>query len=434
MTNIVTKYQPITGKVGFRVVTSGSDPSNLYKSMEITGALPACIDSASYFYWMPTDTDNTYWKLYINFDYESSSDPTIVLYDYFGSNQITVPVAELGGDNPVEFLGLTPDFIETYSSLFIKPFSSMDIVDSGLISSPFEINLDIPFMRNTDFILNPEWLASDQVILNKYNLRLASVNDSMNVKCCFPVDHMFRMSSFVTNDDNTTEQIEINWLIKQNDDILHEEKSLLPDTNFNNLLNGLLGINAQKVHLNVQSKIEEVKVQEQQVSCNFVCKHSSFNLYGGHYTSESFNFANQPAGITFCSAPELVNENGASYCGFLNREKECSFFLPIQNLKASTEVQLHSGPIKIELSEIMTKESSGHVSSDYYIVNSSADEVITHLSFPSDVDETDQLAFAKEVYDEVLSSYIEEKRNLELKQEHKDNSNTSYILSVIEGA
>lgn len=424
-----TKEIVINGNVKIDVTPGSIDPVDLYKEAKSTGFVPACIDNndedTSLFYYMPTNSasvnfenedENTFWKMYVTF----SSDASIAEYDYFGSNQVKIPTLFPNvGDIPVKIKGLNIDFIyNTYLMLFTKPSAFMNIPENIDFAS-YNLDPDIPFMRNTDLIFDQDWLASDQEILKNYVLSLKTITtiSGTDVTCVIPFNHMF-YSELTEEMVVTEEELDSDF---QPFDLQTKKTTVKTDE----LLKELLGIKSLP---NFQSQNINKLMNLQQ--CNLVCKHSSFNLYGGNHTSESFNFANQPAGINFCSAPERVNANGISYCSFFNQENNCVFFSPIENLKASTEIKLHSGSVKIDLLEVMTKESSGSIASQYCITNSSIDEVITHVTFPNDIDETDQLAFAKEIYNEVLSSYAEEKQDVKLEEQSEDK-NSSYILSVV---
>lgn len=375
-----------------------ANPTAMYAMAEVTNIIPACEDSAGhYYYYVPTDhvsfhgSEPTYWKMYITFDVTLKEDKP-AYYDYFGSNQTRIsPFCAA----PKKIEGLSLTFIKnTYFALFSKPVSMMDI--------PSELSLtdaEIPFMRNTNLIFDEYFLSESQsTVLTNYNFSLEKAEDEFApILCAIPFNHMFGVS-YPGDLDETDAPAKIDGLLKQ-----------------------IFGFNKESLS-------EEVWEPE----CNRICQHSSFNFYGGSRTSESFNFANQPAGLVFCSASEMSNRDGVAYCSFFNRESSCSHFSPVQEVIDSTDIKLHSGDLTIELHKVPIKDHSGAINSQYQILNSSNSQVITHINFQEDTSEEDQLSFAKDVYADIISSYTEEKQTTEL-EEHSEDKNSSYILSVIGG-
>jgi len=399
------KTKKVTTNLSINCVSEQeANPSVMYAMAEVTNTIPACEDPAGhYYYYVPTDhisfhsSEPTFWKMYVTFDVNLKEDQP-AYYDYFGSNQTRIsPFC----DAPKKIEGLNLAFIkDTYFSLFSKPVSMMDI--------PSEFSLtdaDIPFMRNTNLIFDEYFLKiSQSTVLTNYNFSLEKAEDEFGtVLCAIPFNHMFGVN-YPGDLDETDSPA----------NALQNPKDPVP-------LEGLL-----KEIFNIES--QEVWEPE----CNRICQHSSFNFYGGSRTSESFNFANQPAGLVFCSAPEVANREGVAYCSFFNRESSCSFFSPIQEVLDSTDIKLHSGDLTIELHKVPIKDHSGAVTSQYQIFNSSNSEVITHINFQEDTSEEDKLSFAKDVYADIISSYTEEKQTTELEQDSEDK-NSSYILSVIGG-
>lgn len=350
------------------------------------------------FFFLPANVpfesnQNHYFKAYLN---PSKGDPNIpyMYYDYFGGNEFYLPPL----NNMTIISGVTREFVTQFINHFITPFSqiSHNISEMGLIIPNYPIELigsidpQLPIARN-DIFLN----AFEQTLSSNVNDESAPIP----ILPCVQITNYLSLSiKHVYSLDLSKDPV-----------FAFPLPFVFTSTDEESILSGLL---------------EEIKSYTPPPNNNTVCSYCTFDNEDSYHISSSYKFANVIPGFVHCSHPAMIGN--FPHCSYYNKETTCPVYKESTVQISSRTIDNNSDKsLQLNLVKVVTKDESNY----YKIINTETEDY-THSFVVPEYDDNgnliDHLEHAKEVYEEVLSSYDSHESEIE-----NDGKSSSYILSLV---